>query len=50
MTVNQLLSDTSSAELSEWMAYFIVENEETEICAEESKKKAEAEARAKRGG
>lgn len=50
MTVEQLLANISSREISEWMAFFRVENERYEQEKETSTKNAEAEARARKQG
>ena len=39
MTVNELLRTTTSAELSEWMAYFQLENEQGQPSDEEALRK-----------
>jgi len=50
MTVAQLLNNTTSEELAEWQAYFMVKNREAEEERDSSTKNAEAEARAKKQG
>ncbi len=50
MTVQQLLDNLSSAELSEWMAFFRVENEEAEHEGEVRTKDREAKERARKQG
>jgi hypothetical protein len=39
MTVNELLRTTTSAELSEWMAYFQLEREQDQPSEEEALRK-----------
>jgi len=50
MTVSQLLENTTSEELAEWQAYFILEEEEREQKDDVEAKKTAAEARAKKQG
>ena len=50
MTVEYMLENISSAELAEWQAFFMVENQEYEHETEKHKKNTEAQARAKKQG
>ena len=50
MTVSQLLENTTSEELAEWQALYILEEEEREQKEDVEAKKAVAEAKAKKQG
>ncbi len=50
MTVGEMLDKMTSEEITEWMAFFKVENEERKQEQETGTKNAEAEARARKQG